>query len=193
MKWTHTNRELILDSDEAYVKAFRYIFTEARCCLCSALPIGSHYEYESQDRYQAAELLYQQALQLSKRLLREEHPLVATSLNNLAFLYQSQGKYQEREITTLNNLGCAYSDLGDYPRAIDHHQQSFNIAKDIDDLNVRCINSLIMPTVCRQLSYFLGGLSTIIVRLLIGQSIIFGCLEPLPFKHFSSLAFFDSS
>ena len=54
----------------------------------------------------------------------------------------------------------------------------------INGLTVRCTNSSIMPTVCRQLSYFLDGLSTIIVRLLIGQ---------LPFKHFSSLVFFDSS
>ncbi|NER91543.1 hypothetical protein [Moorena sp. SIO3A2] len=63
----------------------------------------------------------------------------------------------------------------------------------IDDLTVRCTNSSIIPTVCRQLSYFLDGLSTIIVRLLIGQSMIFDCLKPLPFKYFSSLAFFDSS
>ncbi len=37
------NRELILDSDEAYAEAFRDIFTEAvRCRLRSAFPVGSH-------------------------------------------------------------------------------------------------------------------------------------------------------
>ncbi|NET83331.1 MAG: tetratricopeptide repeat protein [Moorea sp. SIO1F2] len=101
---------------------------------------------------------------------------------------------------TLNNLGQVYCQLEKYYQApyyygkvLDYYYQVLTITKDIDDLTVRCTNSSMMPTVCRQLSYFLDGLSTIIVRLLIGHSIIFGCLEPLPFKHFSSLAFFDSS
>ncbi|WP_139240833.1 tetratricopeptide repeat protein, partial [Geitlerinema sp. PCC 9228] len=41
--------------------------------------------------------LYRQALEMRKRLLGEPHPDVASSLNNLAFLYQSQGRYEEAE------------------------------------------------------------------------------------------------
>ncbi len=36
-------------------------------------------------------------MELRKRLLGEEHPDVASSLNNLAGLYKSQGKYTEAE------------------------------------------------------------------------------------------------
>ncbi len=41
--------------------------------------------------------MYQQALELWKRLLGDEHPDVATSLNNLAELYRSRGRYAEAE------------------------------------------------------------------------------------------------
>lgn len=38
-----------------------------------------------------------QALQMKRQLLGEEHPDVATSLNNLAGLYSSQGRYSQAE------------------------------------------------------------------------------------------------
>jgi hypothetical protein len=41
-----------------------------------------------------AEPLLVEALAMSKRLLGEEHPDVALSLNNLASLYFSQGRYE---------------------------------------------------------------------------------------------------
>jgi tetratricopeptide (TPR) repeat protein len=41
--------------------------------------------------------LYVQALALRKRLLGEEHLLVAHSLNNVALLYYAQGRYSEAE------------------------------------------------------------------------------------------------
>jgi tetratricopeptide (TPR) repeat protein len=53
--------------------------------------------YYSQGRYSEAEPLLVQALALKKRLLGEEHPSVASSLNNLAGLYDSQGRYSEAE------------------------------------------------------------------------------------------------
>jgi tetratricopeptide (TPR) repeat protein len=43
------------------------------------------------------EPLYQQALDLSRELLGERHPQVASSLNNLASLYSSQGRYEAAE------------------------------------------------------------------------------------------------
>ena len=53
--------------------------------------------YRSQGRYNDAEPLYLQSLDIRKRQLGNDHPDVATSLNNLAVLYESQGKYSEAE------------------------------------------------------------------------------------------------
>ena len=50
--------------------------------------------YYSQGRYNDAEPLYLQSLDIRKRQLGDDHP---TSLNNLALLYESQGKYLEAE------------------------------------------------------------------------------------------------
>ncbi len=46
-----------------------------------------HYLYYSQGKYEQAEPLYQQALEMRRQLLGQQHPSVATSLNNLALLY----------------------------------------------------------------------------------------------------------
>ncbi len=48
--------------------------------------------YESQGRYTEAEPLLLEALDLTKRLLGDNHPDVALSLNNLAALYRSQDR-----------------------------------------------------------------------------------------------------
>ncbi|OBQ05357.1 MAG: hypothetical protein AN482_16680, partial [Anabaena sp. LE011-02] len=50
-----------------------------------------------QGRYNDAEPLYLQSLDIWKRQLGDDHPDVASSLNNLAVLYESQGKYLEAE------------------------------------------------------------------------------------------------
>jgi CHAT domain-containing protein len=47
--------------------------------------------------YAQAEPLYQQALQIRKATLGENHPDYAKSLNNLAVLYQNMGKYAQAE------------------------------------------------------------------------------------------------
>ncbi|WP_130758765.1 tetratricopeptide repeat protein, partial [Microcystis aeruginosa] len=73
-----------------------------------------------------------------KRLLGDNHPHVATSLNNLAGLYDSQGRYTEAEplylealdlykrllgdnhphvATSLNNLAGLYDSQGRYTEA----------------------------------------------------------------------------
>ncbi|MDB9312253.1 CHAT domain-containing protein, partial [Spirulina sp. CS-785/01] len=89
-----------------------------------------------------------QALEMDKRLLGQEHPDVATSLNNLAFLYQSQGRYAEAEplyrqalemrkrllgqehpdvATSLNNLAFLYQSQGQITRAIEFFSQGLAI------------------------------------------------------------------
>ncbi len=96
------------------------------------------YYLNERGRYSEAEPLLQQALALYRRLLGEEHPLVATSLNNLAQLYDNQGQYAEAETlyqqalalyrsllgeehpwvaTSLNNVGALYRNQGLYAEA----------------------------------------------------------------------------
>ena len=79
--------------------------------------------YKNQGRYSEAEPLYQQALELYKRLLGEEHPYVASSLHNLAALYDNQGRYSEAEPLyqqalelTKRLLGEEHPDMADQPQ-----------------------------------------------------------------------------
>jgi tetratricopeptide (TPR) repeat protein len=75
--------------------------------------------YGSQGKYEQAEPLYLQALEMTKKLLGAEHPDVATSLNNLAELYHSQGKYEQAEPLFLQALMILYQKLGEnHPNTI---------------------------------------------------------------------------
>ena len=50
---------------------------------------------------------------MRKKLLGEEHPDVANSLNNLAGLYKSQGRYEEAEPLYIQALDMRKKLLGD--------------------------------------------------------------------------------
>jgi tetratricopeptide (TPR) repeat protein len=60
--------------------------------------------YQGQGSYSLAAPWLQQCLSVVKTRLGEDHPDVATSLNNLARLYESQGRYSEAEILFLQAL-----------------------------------------------------------------------------------------
>ncbi|AFZ27510.1 Tfp pilus assembly protein PilF [Cylindrospermum stagnale PCC 7417] len=116
--------------------------------------------YYTQGRYSKAEPLYQQSLEIRKRLLGLNHPAVASSLNNLAALYKSQGHYSNAELlyqqsleikkfqlgldhpdvaTSLNNLATLYYSQGRYSEAEALIQQSLEIRKSqlgLDHLDV---------------------------------------------------------
>jgi tetratricopeptide (TPR) repeat protein len=68
--------------------------------------------YDSQGNYERAEALFLQALKLRQRLLGDNHPDVASSLNNLAKLYYSQGKYDQAEPLYLQALNILEQSLG---------------------------------------------------------------------------------
>ncbi len=89
-------------------------------------------------RYREAEPLYEQALKIKRKMLGEEHPDTARSLNNLALLYVRQGKHGEAEplyeqalkikrkmlgeehpdtAAILNNLAVVYKDQKRYKEA----------------------------------------------------------------------------
>jgi tetratricopeptide (TPR) repeat protein len=53
--------------------------------------------YAGQGNYSFAEPWYLKCLEVTQKLLGQEHPDVAISLNNLAELYRSQGRYAEAE------------------------------------------------------------------------------------------------
>ena len=50
---------------------------------------------------------------MGQKLLGEEHPDVATSLNNLAALYRSQGRYEEAEPLYLSAITIFLQRLGE--------------------------------------------------------------------------------
>ncbi|MDB9387472.1 tetratricopeptide repeat protein, partial [Microcystis aeruginosa] len=95
--------------------------------------------------------LYLEALDLKKRLLGDNHPRVALSLNNLAALYESQGRYTEAEplylqaldlrkqllgdnhphvAICLNNLAALYDSQGRYTEAEPLYLEAINIFRE---------------------------------------------------------------
>ncbi len=79
------------------------------------LSATGRYLYE-RAQYGEAKLLLKRALQIREKQLGADHPDTATSLNNLAFLYQSQGKYAEAEPLYVRALQIREEQLGaDHP------------------------------------------------------------------------------
>ena len=102
--------------------------------------------------YSKAEPLFIQALEMGRKLLGNEHPDVATSLNNLAQLYQSQGRYEEAEpylvqalemscrllgsehpavAKSLNNLAALYESQGRYEEAEPLYVQALEMGRKL--------------------------------------------------------------
>jgi len=94
--------------------------------------------YEMVGEYRKAKPLYIKALNISEKILGEEHPDTAIIYNNLAELYRSIGEYQKAEplylkvvkifekilgeehpatATIYNNLAELYRSMGEYQKA----------------------------------------------------------------------------
>ena len=71
------------------------------------------YYLNEQGRYEQAEPLLLQALELWRLLLGGQHPHVAASLSDLAHLYHSQGRYEQAEPLFLQALKLRRSLLGE--------------------------------------------------------------------------------
>ena len=103
----------------------------------------------NQGKYSEAIPLAEQALAIRQRIL-DDHPHTATSLNNLAGLYSSMGRYSEAEplyvrslsiieqqlgadhpdtATSLNNLAHLYSSMGRYSEAEPLYVRSLSISE----------------------------------------------------------------
>jgi tetratricopeptide (TPR) repeat protein/DNA-binding XRE family transcriptional regulator len=107
-------------------------------------------------RYEEAEPLLQLTLTIREQLLRANHPIIATSLSNLALLYSAKGKYVQAELLnqralaireqslgpihpdtalSLNNLACLYYDLEKYEKAESLWKRALEIWEQIQGLS----------------------------------------------------------
>ncbi len=66
-----------------------------------------------QSAFAEAEQWYEQCRAIAEPRLGDDHPDVATSLNNLALLYDSQGRYSDAEPLLLKALDICQRQLGD--------------------------------------------------------------------------------
>jgi len=110
---------------------------------------AGHYLYEHA-QYTEAEPLHQRALAIWEKQLGAEHPGTATSLNNLAALYDSQGQHEQAEplhqralairekwlgaehpdtAQSLNNLAALYHNQGQYEQAEPLYQRALAICE----------------------------------------------------------------
>ncbi|MHC5823073.1 MAG: tetratricopeptide repeat protein, partial [Nostoc sp.] len=69
--------------------------------------------YNGQGLYNQALPWYEQCLEVIKKRLGDEHPDVASSLNNLASLYRSQGRYSDAEPLHIQALALRRKLLGE--------------------------------------------------------------------------------
>ncbi|TVQ18806.1 MAG: tetratricopeptide repeat protein [Leptolyngbya sp. DLM2.Bin15] len=74
---------------------------------------GISWFYKGQGLYAEAEPWYKDCFSVVRSLLGEQHPSVATSLNNLAGLYDSQGRYELAEPLLQQALDLRRSLLGE--------------------------------------------------------------------------------
>ncbi|MBD2221138.1 CHAT domain-containing protein [Calothrix sp. FACHB-1219] len=107
---------------------------------------------KNEGKYNEAIPLWERVLIIRKKALGNEHPFVATSLNNLAFLYSSQGRYADAEhlyrqaldmrkrllgnehpdvAGSLNNLALLYSSQGRYADAEPLLRQALDMRKQL--------------------------------------------------------------
>ena len=108
----------------------------------------SGYYLYGRARYAEAETLLQRALAICEKALGPDHPITATSLNNLALLYDDQGRRGEAEplyqralaifekapgsdhphtATTLNDMALLYKRQGRYVEAEPLYQRALAI------------------------------------------------------------------
>ena len=108
--------------------------------------------YYTQKRYDEAEPLFREALQLSREVLGPHHPRTLNNMNGLAFLYHAQGRYNEAEplyrellqlcrevlgprhratLAILNNLASLYYDQGHYDKAEPLYRETLQLHREI--------------------------------------------------------------
>jgi tetratricopeptide (TPR) repeat protein len=113
--------------------------------------------YQAQEQYTQAEPLHKRALTIRKKVLGLEHRDVAESLNNLALLYNNQGKLLEAEplykqaleilekvlgsdnpyvLLTLNNLASLYAKQGRHAEAETLRARALQIKRKMETQSI---------------------------------------------------------
>jgi tetratricopeptide (TPR) repeat protein len=123
--------------------------------------------WNAQGRYRDAILKWENALEIRRMLLGSEHLDVATSINNLAYLYKNQGRYKEAEThykealllfqkisdvepiiltKSLQNLAILYDAQARYEEAEPLYKQSLEMFQNLlgtEHISVaKCMNSI---------------------------------------------------
>ncbi len=102
--------------------------------------------------YEKALKLYEYSLEISKKVLGEEHPSTVTTISNLAGIYKAMGEYEKALVlyeysleiskkvlgeehpstaTTMNNLAGVYEAMGEYEKALVLYEYSLEISKKV--------------------------------------------------------------
>ncbi|KAK4223171.1 putative kinesin light chain [Podospora fimiseda] len=105
-------------------------------------------------KYEEAEQMHRQALQLCEKVLGKEHPDTLTSMNRLALVLDSLGKYEEAEqmnrqalqlrekvlgkehpstLTSMHNLAVVLASQGKYEKAEQMHRQELQLKEKVLD------------------------------------------------------------
>ncbi|KAI1382616.1 uncharacterized protein F4822DRAFT_100890 [Hypoxylon trugodes] len=108
--------------------------------------------YSMLGKYNEAEQMYRQTLELRERMLGREHPSTLASMNNLALVLDSQGKYKEAEqmhrqtlelrerilgrehpdtLGSMNNLAGVLRNQGKYEETKQIHRQTLELTERI--------------------------------------------------------------
>ena len=147
--WKSVDARLALER----VRKWKSLTTAARADLVHAYRLnGEVLQLIGAGKFSDAVPKAEQLRDISKQVLGERHPDYATSLNNLALLYDSMGDYARAEpfyvearaiymevlgdkhplyATSLNNLAALYESMGDYERAEPFYIQSRDIRKQV--------------------------------------------------------------
>ena len=111
-------KEIQLDYKEAascYRQASESVPKGNDLILAEYLGMWGMASYES-GVYSAAEKPLRRSLMINEKALGPDHPHVATSLNNLAGLYDAQGKYREAEPLYMRSIAISKKVFGpDHP------------------------------------------------------------------------------
>ena len=111
--------------------------------------------FQEEAKFSDAQTLFQRALAIREQTLDQNTPLTATTLNNLARVYWSQGQYSEAEnlykraldiwerlepeklnlAATLDNLASLERDLGEYLQAEEHFRRALLVRQQFVEPN----------------------------------------------------------
>ncbi|KAI1359309.1 hypothetical protein F5Y08DRAFT_84722 [Xylaria arbuscula] len=147
----HENREIwtkYLPHGQAVLEVDGVVNTERNSNLLYKIAQS----YVILGKYNNAELLYRQTLELKEGVLGREHPATLASMNNLAGVLRSQGKYEEAEtmhrqtlelykgvlgrehpdtLTSMNNLAIVLGSQGKYEEAETMHRQTLELREGV--------------------------------------------------------------